>query len=156
MKNFFKAAILSAAALCCSAALLAGCSGNTLTGEYEYEQYGTNYGVKVQVAVGEGNVIEGVRIVSSGYTEVSPAGGEWTEDNVKNWNDNVSKLLKAYEGKTVDEILAIDVATAADGAPLGKSAEGFNSYDGSLIISGATVGSGRVLLAVQNALKDIK
>lgn len=159
MKNFLKATVLTAVvALCCVVALLAvGCSSDkTYTGEYSYTQYGTNYGVKVEVKVSDDNVITGVRIVSSDYVSVSPAGGNWTAEDVNNWNSNVGTLLKAYNGKKVADVLAMQVATSAEGAPLAKDADGFKQYDSSLIISGATLGSGRVLLAVQNALKDLK
>ncbi|MDE6441292.1 MAG: FMN-binding protein [Clostridia bacterium] len=141
--------------LSCFVALFAGCSEKTYNGEYSYTQYGTNYGVKVAVTVDEDNEIEKVRILGSDYVEVSEPSGNWTQENYDNWKNNVSSLLKEYEGKKVSEILAMKVATK-DKAPLSKDDDGFTAYDSDLLISGATLGSGRLLLAVQDALKDLK
>ena len=146
MRKLFKTLMLSA--LVCGCAVigaLAGCA-KMYEGKYEYTQYGTNYGVKVQVRVDENKVIKSVRIVGSDYVDVS----------VDNWKNNIKPLLQAYEGRTVSEILAMQVAVSEAGAPLSANAEGFNAYDSALIISGATMGSGRVLLAVQDAVKNLK
>ena len=157
MRKLFKTLMLSA--LVCGCAVigaLAGCA-KMYEGKYEYTQYGTNYGVKVQVRVDENKVIKSVRIVGSDYVDVSPAGGDrWTQEKVDNWKNNIKPLLQAYEGRTVSEILAMQVAVSEAGAPLSANAEGVNAYDSALIISGATMGSGRVLLAVQDAVKNLK
>lgn len=134
-------------------ALSACSSGEVYTGEYGYTQYGTNYGIRVQVAVDDGK-IKALKVASSDYVSVSEPMGEWTEEDANNWKNGLSDLLKAYEGRTVDEVLAMQVAVSEDGAPLVKGDEGFVNYDNGLIISGSTLGSGRLLLAVQNALKQ--
>lgn len=154
MKRLFKTFALSviACALCACIAV-AGCGGSkayngTYVGEYSYMSDETHYGIKVSVVV-ENDVIQSVTKLESDLVEVSPAIPDvWSEQNVANWNDNLSGLLEKYKGKTVAEIKAIKVTVAADGLPT-LSAEEFNG----LVISGATQSSGRLLLAVQNALK---
>ena len=153
MKKIFLPLLIAAVAGC---AMLSACrSDEVYTGEYGYTQYGTNYVIRVQGAVDDGK-LNAIKGASSDYVAVSEPMGEWTEEDVNNWKNGLNNLLKAYEGKTVDEVLAMRVAVSEDGAPLVKSDEGFVNYDGSLIISGATLGSGRLLLAVQNALKQYK
>lgn len=151
MKRFLICSVM-AAAVCCLA--LTGCGKKDIyTGEYSYTQYGTNYGIRVQVAVDNGK-ISGVKVASSDFVAVSEPMGEWTQEDVDNWKNNLNALLKAYEGRTVEEVLAEEVAVSSDGAPLVKGDEGFKNYDSTLLISGSTLGSGRLLLAVQNALKQ--
>ena len=97
-----------AAAVCCLA--LTGCGKKDIyTGEYSYTQYGTNYGIRVQVAVDNGK-ISGVKVASSDFVAVSEPMGEWTQEDVDNWKNNLNALLKAYEGRTVEEVLAEEVA----------------------------------------------
>lgn len=156
MKKLFKTIALTVvcAALCVGIVALAGCGGGektyngTYVGEYSYTYSGTNYGIKVSVVV-EDNVIQSVEKLQSDYVDVTPVIPDmWSQEDVANWNNNLSGLLASYEGKTVAEIKAIKVTVAESGEPTLDKDE----YDG-LVISGATVGSGRVLLAVQNALK---
>lgn len=116
----------------------------TYTGEYHYNGWGTEYGVKVEVTV-ENNVIKSVKPVASDYVEASPdSGTKWTQAT---WTDNAASVYAKYEGKTVAEIKAIKVPTEEGGAPTTGE-----TYSG-LVHSGATLSSGRFLLAVQNALK---
>lgn len=149
MKRFLKALALVAATACCVCALaLAGCGGKSYSGEYHYDNYGTEYGIKVSVKVDDG-VIKSVKVVDSDYVEVSAVYDNlWTQENIDNWVNNLNSLLAKYEGKTVEEVLAINVPVGDTGAP-----ETPQTYDG-LVITGATQSSGRLLLAVQNALKD--
>lgn len=142
--------------LACLTAFIFGCSDKTYNGEYSYTQYGTNYGVKVAVTVDDDNEIEKVRILGSDFVEVSEPGGNWTQENYDNWKNKLASLLKEYEGKKVSEVLAMKVAVGEDKAPLAKDDDGFTAYDSDLLISGATLGSGRLLLAVQDALKNLK
>ena len=55
----------------------------------------------------------------------------------------------------VKDVLALNVATAESGAPYVREDEQFSDFGGNLIITGATLGSGRLLLAVQDALSKI-
>ena len=91
----------------------------------------------------------------------------WTDANNSNWTSHESWLLQQYVGWSVADILDIDVYTnfgyalTADGREVDNGSKGEPygvDYNGELkgselLISGATQGSGRLLLAVQNALK---
>lgn len=157
MKKLFKtlALLVVTVALCIGVVAFAGCGGGdktyngTYVGEYSYTSSGTNYGIKVSVEV-EDNVIKSVTKLDSDYVEVTSAMPEygWTEEKVTVWNNGLDNLLASYTGKTVAEIKAIKVTVKDSGEP-SLTAENFDG----LVITGATVGSGRVLLAVQNALK---
>ncbi len=129
----------------------AGCGGaKSYTGEYGYENYGVKYGVKVQVQV-KGDKITGVEILQSDYTAATP---EDIWDGKPTWDEGLSALLKSFEGKTVEEIRAINVAVKDDGEPY-TTDDGVQVNYGGLVITGATMGSGRLLLAVQNALSNM-
>lgn len=119
------------------------------------------YAVSVQKDA-EGNAQKWTYISSA-----NPTYG-WSDVKVANWNDNESWLLQQYEGKAVADILDLAVYTKYayksdgngnmvpdidnPGEPYEKdhNAELLSS---GLIITDATQGSGRVLIAVQNALK---
>ena len=79
-------------------------------------------------------------MLESDYTEVTDS---WEDKDI--WINNLDSLLAAYEGKTVAEIFDVDVTVDGNGQPTAVS-------DSELMISGATQGSGRLMLAVQNAL----
>lgn len=126
----------------------AACGDGGLTGEYHYpnawSETSPDYGIKVKVTLSDDETtIKSVKIVDSDYVEVTDS---WEDKDI--WNDGIADLLKAYEGKKVADILAVKVETE-DSVP---SSVG----DEDLLITGATQGSGRLLLAVQDALKDLK
>ena len=88
----------------------------------------------------------------------------WTKSNVENWTKHENWLLQQYVGWSVADVLDIKVYTdtaykdgkvvpGSMGEPYG-TAGGWNAelQASGLLISGATQGSGRLLLAVQNAL----
>lgn len=153
MKKAFKAGVVAmAGAAAIGAFALTGCDkglNGTFTGEYHYNQYNTEYGVKVEVVV-ENDVIKSVKPVDSSYVEASPDRNNWT---TATWTDNEDAVYAKYVGKTVKEILAIEVKCEENGAPVTSTDEVTVTYDG-LIHTGATMSSGRLLLAVQNALKS--
>ncbi len=132
---------------------LGGCnssdSSETYTGEYHYANAwgGNDYGIKVNVTV-NGDKIEKVEIAASDYVEVTDS---WPDKAT--WNDGIAALLARYEGKTVSSVLAEEVKCGEDGTPLTAATEGYVAYDSDYLITGATQGSGRLLLAVQDALK---
>jgi len=145
IKLFFISLVIS---LTPALAAVCGCSSDkTYTGEMHYTQYGTEYGIKVEVTVKD-EIIQKVEVVKSDYVSASPQSSGWDSTP---WDNGLSSLLKAYEGKTVQEILSKEVATEG-GIPLVSTDSGFINYGSDLIITGATLGSGRLLLAVQNAL----
>lgn len=94
----------------------------------------------------------------------------WTDKACSNWTGHESWLLQQYIGWSVADVLAIDVHTnygyklvTVDGKTtqaLDTNSKGepygvdYNAglSESELLISGATQGSGRLLLAIQNAL----
>ena len=151
MKKIFK--LGAAACLISCAALTGGCADKaTYSGETSYVEYGTTYGIKVNVEV-QGDKISKVTVADSNYVSASPSG--WDS---KPWFDNLPTLLAAYRGKTVEEILSKQVATydtGAGNAPYASDDAEFVSFGDQFIITGATLGSARLMLAVQNALQKI-
>lgn len=100
--------------------------------------------------------------------EEAPTWYNWTQSNADNYTDHVAWLAQQYEGLSVAEVLDIKVFTkygyekkgedmvanpAISGEPYG-TAGGWNAQlqSSGLLISGSTQGSGRLLLAVQDAL----
>jgi hypothetical protein len=119
-------------------------------GEVNYTQYYTNYGVKVEVAVGADNKILNVAILPSSLTQVSTYYGDanWTEAKKDAYLAEEVSLLKKYVGKSVAEIKA---ATATiDGYNEAEE----NSVSISELKTGASQSSARLLLAVKDALKN--
>ena len=154
----------------------------TYHGEYHYTgAHGSVYGMVVEVTV-KNNIITKVKNLTNSddsyakevqagdrWTFVSPAMPNygWTDDAVKNWTEHESWLMQQYEGRTVAEILDLKVYTdygyKSDGnggwiqdyGTMGEPCKiDFNKglEESGLLISGATQGSGRVALAIQDAL----
>lgn len=155
----------------------------TYTGEYHYENYGQYYGMVVEVTV-ENNIITGVKditnteaakkdyqdnnefhVVSPGWETYSkgtenegqeaPAYYKWTDADAKNWSDYENWLLQQYVGWSVADVLAVDVFYDGKGQPYATKG-GYNAELASsgLLIANATQGSGRLMLAVQDALSN--
>lgn len=159
MKKIFKALTVLActAAIGAGAAAISGCSkgyDGVYEGDYHYtNEHGATYGMKVKVTV-ENNIIKKVEDVTLGeYTIVSSAMPNygWSEDAVKNWTDNESWLLQQYEGLAVSDVLEMSVFIKETGEPYSKDKNGDLGAN-NLLITGSTQGSGRLLLAVQDAL----
>jgi uncharacterized protein with FMN-binding domain len=120
----------------------------TVSGEYAYDNTwvpGAKYGVKVDVTV-KGDIITKV-VVTSTNTENYTNASETTKWDKAVWENGQEAFLASFEGKTIQDVLNIRVACAADGAP--KSVEGFT------VVAGATNSSGRTILAIQNAIKQL-
>ena len=158
-----------------------GKNGN-YEGEYHYvNEYGVTYGMKVRVTV-KNNIITKVEDITKdayeivspgwedyfkanawlhpeGWTEEDPIPApadvnmnyKWTNDDADVWTTNESWLLQQYEGWTVSDILDIQVFIKETGEPYSKD-HNSNLLGSELIITNSTQGSGRLLLAVQNAL----
>lgn len=135
--------------------LVSGCiKTRTVSGEMHYNSWGTEYGIKVDVVVqadNKGDRIRKVTVAESDYAEASPAMNGW---DPAVWEENVQTLLNAYRGAYVDDLLALDVAENG-GIPLVKGNAGFVNFGDGYIITGATLGSARLLLAVQDALSKL-
>lgn len=85
------------------------------------------------------------------HTVSSPT-GNWTKDDMINWYNYENWLLQQYVGWSVADVLDIPVFYDENGEVYGKDYNvDFNASG--LVLANATQGSGRVLLAVQNALK---
>ena len=120
-------------------------------GEYKYANaWGEGYyGIKVRVLVKDGKIEKVRNDPYAGYIEVSSG---WDDKAI--WTDNIDGLLKKYEGRTVEDVLAATV-TVSDGSAGSPAGQPESVSESELAISGATQGSGRLLLAVQNALKNL-
>ena len=160
MKKIFKGlAILAAAtAIGAGVGLASGCSKG-YNGEYEGEYHYPNaysasaphYGIKVRVTVKNNIITKVVDITKGEYVSVSNANPDhgWDKDSVANWTGNESWLLQKYEGLAVSDVLDIQVFIKDNGEPYNKDK---NAGMGELIITNATQGSARLLLAVQDSL----
>ncbi len=159
MKKIFKALSILAAstALCAGVAMATGCSGynGKYEGEYSYVSWGHTYGMSVEVTV-ENNIITKVVdttavkhsdwvVVSNPPTPESP----WNDEAKANWVNNEAWLLQKYEGLSVTEVIEKKVYIQGNGVPY-EAAKNPDMSD--VMITGATQGSGRLLLAVQRAL----
>lgn len=164
MKKIFKVLSILAAttALTAGIATATACSAGyngTYEGEYSYQNYGHTYGMKVKVTV-ENNIITKVEnITPEDWVVVSDANDKygWPQTSVNNWNRNEAWLLQMYNGRAVSEIKDVEVFVKTNGEPYEvKDADGVNRNvefgNTGLLISGATQGSARLMLAVQNAL----
>ncbi len=119
----------------------------TVSGEYKYENAwskGKYYGVKVDVTV-KGDVITKVVVTSENTDEYTNLSASW--ENKATWENGEAAFLASFEGKTIQDVLNIRVACAANGQP--SSVEGFTA------VAGATQSSGRTILAIQNAIKQL-
>lgn len=93
-----------------------------------------------------------VEVFNKDWHSVSNAQGDWGESDKLNWLNKESWLLQQYEGWSVADILAIKVFYDENGEPYSQ-ADNTDFAASGLVLSGATQGSGRLLIAVQNALK---
>ena len=75
----------------------------------------------------------------------------WTDAAVSNWTSHESWLLQQYEGWSVADILDIKVFIKETGEVYDAEDNAAFNTSG-LLIGGATQSSGRLLLAVQDAL----
>ena len=143
---------------------LAACGekGETYEGDYHYSQtYGektTTYGIKVKVTVNDGKITK-VERLEHDYVEATNLNGankNW--DDGANYNKEINNELKKFEGLSVDDVLAVEVVTDDAGVPVIASASNFKPYtvgDTNLLLTKSTQSSGRLILAVQDALEKI-
>lgn len=136
---------------------LVGCGGpKDYTGEYSYESAheGQSYGVKVTVTV-DGDTIKEVKCADDteaffNITAQETWGGHDTTAAA------LPDYLKKFEGKKVSDIKAIKVDTVAQTEGWSLKGQPTAISDENYVITGATQTSGRIILAIQNALKDVK
>ena len=159
MKKLGKFLIVAGcAAMACAA--LAGCGSDPVDykGGYKYTSEYGDYGVNVTVTV-EGDKI--TKVVCDPDTDtmhnITPT---WKEDSEKGQlghDKTVAALpdyLKKFEGMKVADVKALNVSKDDNGQP--NTDEAGDASQGALLLTGATQTSGRIILAVQDALKDVK
>ena len=156
MKKLIVIALAVVMALSLVLVLTACDSEKTYDGEYSYAHpygvEGKTYGAKVHVTV-KGGVITKVT-VDADTEDFFNLTDSWTEEGKTNWNTHQDEFLKSFEGLTVEEVKAIKVACNEKGVPeengITKMPTDWN------YVTGCTQSSGRIILAIQNALKDVK
>lgn len=125
-------------------------NGQTVTGEYSYANpwtEGQSYGAKVSVTVKNG-VITAVSVEADTETFFNLSAG-W--ENKSLWEEKGQAMVDSFVGLTVDEVNAIVVECAESGQP-----NSIASAPAALkVVAGATQSSGRLILAVQNALSQL-
>lgn len=153
MKKFLSVMLVVALCLTCALALTACAQEEVKAGEYSYANpysaTAPKYGVKVNVTV-KGDTIVKVELVDSDYVRTSSS---W----VVNANEGdlgyeateaaYADYLARFEGKKVADILALTVTTAENGTPSAISSADY-------VLTGATQSSGRIVLAIQNAIAE--
>ena len=131
-------------------AVLAACAK---TGEYSYPNAwteGQTYGCQVKVSVKDGKISKlVVKEDSDTYYNVSSG---W--ESKKTWEDGRQALYDSFIGLSVEDVLKIKVDVNGDGeSPVGQPKSISNVPAGLKVVTGATQSSGRLILAVQDALK---
>lgn len=146
MKKIFRMISVISVAVCMGASFAAcrdGKGETSYTGEYAYDTEYGKYGFRVNVVV-KGDTIERVEIADSDYMKVTES---WDGNRV--YYEGERALLDSFAGKTVSQVKGYSVTKEEDGTPDAVNA------DGIALITGATQSSGRLLLAVQNALEKL-
>ncbi len=162
MKKLGKFLIVAGcAAMACAA--LAGCGSDPVDykGSYKYENSyhpGSYYGVNVTVTV-EGDKI--TKVVCDDDTDtmhnITPTWQENADKGQLGHDKTVAALpdyLKKFEGMKVADVKALNVSKNDKGQP--NTDDAAHTSQGALLLTGATQTSGRIILAVQDALKDVK
>ena len=163
MKKLLVIALVVVMAFAVVAFAACGVSGEA-DGEYKYvspyDSTGASYyGVKVHVVV-KNNVITEVKVTEDTATLFN-ASSSWDDKSI--WQNGQAAFLESFVGLTVDEVNAITVTCQTETVGSGwsySSVEGQpTKVDGApsalKVVAGATQSSGRVILAVQNALSQL-
>lgn len=154
MKKFLMAIVVAALTVMACVAMVA-CGETTYSGEYKYENpyalgSGNYYGVAVDVTVSGGKI---TKVVCKDETDtlhnITPT---WANHDTA--AAGLADYLKKFEGVKVSDVKAIEVSKNDKGVP--NTDDAAKTAQGDLLYSGATQTSGRIILAVQDALKDVK
>lgn len=127
-------------------------AGETYEGSYDYDNAwtpGQKYGCKVTVTVKAG-VITKVVVADDTDTYYNLSSG-WT-DKAK-WQNGADAMINSFVGMSVEDVNKIVVAKAE--TPAGQPASITGAPAALKVVAGATQSSGRLILAVQNALSKI-
>lgn len=138
-----------------------GISGSA-KGEYSYESHSRTYGIKVEVTVENGKITKVERLEHDWTEATDLVMGDW--DGGANYNKEINNELKKFEGLSVDDVLDLEVAVTEEGAPETQKSNGeanpnFKPLvigDTDLVLAGSTQSSGRLVLAVQDALENLQ
>ena len=152
--------------------VLAACGGETVEGEYSYVSAyneAQKYGCKVKVTV-KGGVITAISVEKDSENFFNLSSG-WEDKAI--WEKDGQAMIDSFVGRTVEEINAIKVATQAETKWVGTDendatkgyyasvkgqpeAKGITGAPAELkVVAGATQSSGRLILAVQDALSKL-
>ena len=138
-----------------------GISGSA-KGEYSYESHNRTYGIKVEVTVENGKITKVERLKHDWTEATDLVMGDW--DGGANYNKEINNELKKFNGLSVDDVLDLEVAVTEEGAPETQKTNGeanpnFKPLvigDTNLVLTGSTQSSGRLVLAVQDALENLQ
>lgn len=171
MKKNLALVLVLALVMAVAVVAFAACGGETHDGEYSYENAynpAQKYGCKVKVTVNNGTITKVVVVadtadffnLSEGWKDKET--GEDTQGK-KDWIAKGDKMAQNFVGMKVEDVLAITVACQEE--TVGSADTYFSSVKGQPIaggitgapadlevVTGATQSSGRLILAVQNAL----
>ncbi len=156
--------LLFAMLLCATFAVcLTSCGGDkTYAGSYTYDDVYSESTPKAKYGVTVSVTVRGDKIISVSVAEDTDTRYNYTPI----WKENaitgdlgaekaksaIAGYVKVYEGKSVAEIKGLTVATLDDGTPDKAQKAAWSGY----VLTGATQTSGRILLAVQDALKLVE
>ena len=149
--------IALAVVMALSIVAFAACGGSeTVEGEYSYDNTwtpGQKYGCKVTVTV-KGGVITAIEVAADTDTFFNLSAG-WKDKAL--WEKDGQAMIDSFVGLTVEEVNKITVTknTDASKGSLEQPAAITGAPASLKIVSGATQSSGRVILAVQNALSKL-
>lgn len=139
---------------------LTGCTiggGETVKGVYEYAANAagnTYYSASVTVKVKDEKIVS-VTLDDDSDVRFNLT-QSWANEDKLNWTDNQAAFLDSFKGKTIQEILSIvvNVIDTTQGYSLKGQPETIEGYVDA--VAGATQSSGRVILAIQDALSKIQ
>ena len=147
MKKLLTVLLVVVLAFSCLFALTA-CGSEEKEGHYMYENgwtAGAFYGAKVKVTV-SGDKIKKVELVDDETTGWSSVSAGWADKDI--WLNGLDEFLASFKGEKIEDVKKIKVECATSGQP--------NAVSGFEYVTGATQGSGRVILAVQDAMQYVK
>ena len=163
MKKLIVIALVVVMALSIAAFAACGPSGE-VEGEYKYvspyDATGASYyGVKVTVTVKNGVITE-VKLADDTATLFNVS-ASW--DKKATWLDGQAAFVESFVGLSVDEVKAIKVTCDAETVGSGWSYTAVKGQPTKVegapsslkVVTGATQSSGRVILAVQDALSKL-
>lgn len=149
--------IALAVVMALSVVALTACSNEEVVeGEYSYENSwtpGQKYGCHVKVTISKG-VIAKLEVTEDTDTFYNVSSG-W--ESKQTWLDGKDALISSFVGLKVDDINKITVAKNADSAngPVGQPTAITGAPAALKVVAGATQSSGRLILAVQDALSHL-